>query len=91
MSTNKHTPGPWKTTKESTRNQFVTDTKIRSADDSVVCVLHCNGEANARLIAAAPEMLEALEYIVAWNSGEWSAEKARDMAKSAIAKARGAL
>jgi hypothetical protein len=47
-------------------------------------------EANARLIAAAPDLLAALEYIVAWNPSDWSAEKARDLARAAIAKAKGA-
>jgi len=40
-------------------------------------------EANARLIAAAPELLEALERIVHDNT------KARSIAIAAIAKARG--
>jgi len=51
----------------------------------------CTGEADARLIAAAPELLEALKYIVAWSpdGDKWNAERARDMARAAIAKAEG--
>ena len=91
MSTHKHTPGPWKTTKEVTRNQFVTDTKIRSADDSVVCVLHCNSEANARLIAAAPELLNMLEKML-YEAREGSVcPCTMEHAEKAIAKARGTL
>jgi len=40
------------------------------------------------LFAAAPEMLDALEYITQWTPKNWSAETARDKAKSAIAKAK---
>ena len=70
----------------------MTDTKIRSADDSVVCVLHCNSEANARLISAAPELLEVAEYLAGFEkNADWDGYKAVTMAKSAIAKARGAL
>lgn len=54
---------------------------------------HMPAEANAEFIVRAvnshADMLAALEYIVAWNPKTWSAEKARDMAKAAIAKARG--
>lgn len=41
-------------------------------------------EANARLIAAAPELLEALECLL-----EMGHAKAGDLARAAIAKARG--
>ena len=45
--------------------------------------------ANANLIAAAPDMLAALEYIAAWEPNQWSPEIARDKARAAIAKAKG--
>ena len=41
------------------------------------------------LIAAAPDMLAALEYIINWDRNTWSAATARDMARAAIAKAKG--
>ena len=41
------------------------------------------------LFAAAPSLLAALEYIVGWNPDDWSAEKARDLARKAIAQAKG--
>ena len=43
----------------------------------------------ARLIAAAPDLLAALEYIVGWRPTGWSAETARDMARAALDRARG--
>jgi hypothetical protein len=44
-----------------------------------------NSFANARLIAAAPDLLEALEHVIYWDNGkpEW------EMARAAIAKATG--
>jgi hypothetical protein len=61
MSKLQHTPGPWKYTisKNSGRHQ-ISDAKCGGQ----VCAIWSRGkditEANARLIAAAPDMLEAL-------------------------------
>ena len=53
-------------------------------------------EANARLIASAPflkaqliEAVECLEYIIARNPDNWSAETARNRAKQIIASVKG--
>ena len=45
----------------------------------------------SRLVASAPDLLAALEYIVAWSpdAEKWNAETARDKAAAAIAKAKG--
>lgn len=54
-----YTPGPWRTYRD--KNQRVS--QIMS-NNGRICTIHpsdANGEANARLIAAAPELLEALE------------------------------
>ena len=57
----KHTPGPWNVQRRSTRGQFVRTTHIVSADESHITeVGPCLIEENAKLIAAAPEMLESL-------------------------------
>ena len=46
--------------------------------------------ANARLIAAAPELLEALENLLAVHEGEGGTKyHAGDIARAAIAKAKG--
>lgn len=64
MATTKHTPGPWKSV---TSTEKVLDTVVNEFGDPI-CQLH-NGalnfipdsiEANAALIAAAPDLLEAL-------------------------------
>ena len=92
MSTNKHTPGPWR---------YVGHFGTHCLDSNGRCIAdapHPNGMseeegfANARLIAAAPELLEALEYLAGFEkNADWDGYKAVTMAKSAIAKARGAL
>ena len=85
-----HTAGPWKIetmghTLRITKSEIEYDN-----DDIVVLGVDCGDEeakANARLIASAPDMLEALKYIVAWNPKDWNPEKARGLAMAAIAKA----
>ena len=61
--------------------------------DSVVAILPdekagCTySEERAKLMAAAPQLLAALQYIVAWSPNAWNAETARDLARKAIAAA----
>jgi hypothetical protein len=90
----KHTPGPWAS---------------NSADSFELCVYgNCHriakmagGEinrdiANARLIAAAPELLEALQDFLNWSNSVYYGKdtrrelvRAKDKASAAIAKATG--
>ncbi len=51
----KHTPGPWRHAGRKGGWDGVT-----SADGTDICALEYNNPANARLIAAAPDLLEAL-------------------------------
>ena len=83
MST--HTPGPW---------HVANGCQIRSAKDQIAKAwMMRNGEglANARLIAAAPELLEALEEIVSAADGDGWSQLDADLrkARAAIAKAKG--
>lgn len=58
MENTKHTPGPWKYS-DLTKMVFSLDKS--GMDDKGICNVNENNfEANAKLIAAAPEMLEAL-------------------------------
>lgn len=102
----KHTPGPWAAliTKPKKRKQPSPGTVLVAAGGSLA--IDCTssgdtfeeGEANARLIAAAPEMLEALK-MAAWLihdeiglSGarmDHEDTKTLDAIRSAIAKAEG--
>lgn len=64
-----HTPGPWKISHDSAGNHTVSHTSGGSmsivADLKLwaLCEEHGSIAANARLIAAAPELLESCEYI----------------------------
>ena len=68
MATTKHTPGPWEAV---TSTEKVLDTVINEFGDPI-CQLHNGGfnfkpdniEANAALIAAAPDLLEALKALM---------------------------
>lgn len=80
----KHTPGPWKA--EGPR-VF----KDKPKGYRLVCtVAHCAAEEDdARMIAAAPEMLVALRQIIALSSATANGEVIIATARAAIAKATG--
>ena len=85
-----HTPGPWFTKREGFSTVYV-DARIGGGLlQEVASVGPQEGgiqqqDANARLIAAAPELLEALDSLMYWDNGkpEW------EIARAAIAKATG--
>lgn len=92
-----HTPGPWQYSFEGGTVAFIVEAdgttvaKISTTENSTA---HSALPANARLIAAAPDMLEALEAIVkslADHDDEGMIEHAQQMidARAAIAKAKG--
>lgn len=70
MSAAKHTPGPWLVARHQRSGAHRVTLTPDDANGDICNVLACLGartsaevEANAYLIAAAPELLEALEYI----------------------------
>ena len=87
----KHTPGPWKLTEHDERSARIESrlefiARIEGIDwGSEEC------KANARLIAAAPDLLEALKNLL-WqhdnNAGQLCGMALQD-ARAAIAKAEG--
>ena len=82
----KHTPGPWVI--ESRTNKGAGFSIIaKEAHFSCAGVAHYIGEADARLIAAAPDLLEALKRMRE-KYGEYACEIC-EIADSAIAKATG--
>jgi len=87
-----HTPGPWKVDKElnSFRGQWLIaiDVGDRGRGMAVSETIGGTGDerANARLIAAAPELLEALKEI---ESATVEGGNINGIAKKAIAKATG--
>ena len=92
MSESKHTPGPWTATISQT-SEGGDFWSVYGADDiSIVYItLRKRQElaANARLIAAAPELLEALEGLCAEvDEHELGNPDVLRTARAAIAKAR---
>jgi len=82
----KHTPAPWLVMGNQRNGHF--DFVLPCADDK-------DFQANARLIASSPELLEALEDCyselnqLAFLSGDNLAKLTLDKARAAIAKAKG--
>lgn len=90
-----HTKGPWEVAEPDRNGQAI----VRAEEYEVAtCWHHCLGsiekemEANARLIAAAPELLEALRGIIEIGKRDMSNPKYDgyfESACAAIAKAEG--
>jgi hypothetical protein len=74
---NKHTPGPWSINERA---------QVVAADGGHIAYVECAPViANARLVAAAPELLEALQLIAQTDPG--ALLSMRSIARAAIAKA----
>lgn len=84
----KHTPGPW----EAAKKGYPT-TRIEASTGQIICDVNSihfsgTGEANAKLIAAAPELLEALiEAKKELEYHNWQNTKTYNEIISAIKKA----
>lgn len=81
MKQPKFTPGPWTLFKGAN-----SETCLTSGETHLETLV--SGEANARLIAAAPELLEALNQIV-YGPHAYNDIQMREIARKAIAKATG--
>jgi len=91
----KHTPGPWKTEQSSRTDIYIISQSVEARNKWVATA--CNHEFhpteennkrnqyNARLIAAAPDLLEALRFC----AGTSYIDDAHRVAQQAIAKATG--
>lgn len=104
MSETKHTPGPWMLAEAVTGRHAITNMRrIRSKNEELehgaICEVYgvADGSvahANARLIAAAPELLEALKLMLAGTQKDCGkvcmpGDNAVRSAFAAIAKATG--
>ena len=101
-ATTVHTPGPWHIAKSADGTPAVC-VPVHSREGTAFVVAQLNrprlmgsvtgsADANARLIAAAPELLEALECIVGERMNVTDAMTANEMfekARAAIARAKG--
>ena len=95
-----HTPGPWYAAREATTGRITRVRASHSGGRDEVCIADAAQgagafarlEANARLIAAAPELLEACQTLATLlDTDDWFAtgRLAVEQARAAIAKATG--
>ncbi|OOE15148.1 hypothetical protein BSR09_00660 [Stutzerimonas degradans] len=91
---NGHTPGPWRAVQASNSGQVHILAEVNGYDRAISMDIwnDCDEqEANVRLIAAAPDLLEALEHCVDSLGSEFALpSECIQQARAAIAKARGA-
>lgn len=95
----KHTPGPWTVTRVS-KSTILKDIYISASPERIarVCVPStaqsiAEYEANARLLALAPEMLDALDAALEWAAPMGEAPRSSrpewyDIARALVAKAQ---
>ena len=85
MNTTNHTPGPWKHDE---------NWGLIKYGKTEICALHSGNKANANLIASAPDLLEALrfllaDYIAIQGERLTGSSVPLEMARAAILKAEG--
>lgn len=91
-----HTTGPWQRAEVSHNDKMVLvgsnfDASVEETKNGGMWVAQCIGpdrDANAKLVAASPLMLEALEGAAEWLSGWASAEPYLSKIRAAIAAAK---
>lgn len=99
--TNNHTPGPWSYHKwgKGSGTRFGIETadhrhgiaSVAPNENASTLLSMSEHEANARLIAAAPELLAALQKIFAWVDADCDPSiQSFDIARQAMNKAIGA-
>lgn len=85
-----HTPGPWSPDIE---RREVTNPGAVLRDLRIIAEIHADDAegSNTRLIAAAPELLKALQDIEmeTRSGGQWTPAEINEVARAAIAKAEG--
>jgi len=97
MNAAQHTPVPW-FTDEKDHDEPYQNIKVKAGNHHTVCTVWIDDapvrefnswqRANARLIAAAPDLLEALTALTAnLDEGDFISTTRIDAAKAAIAKA----
>ena len=93
MNEPKFTPGPWLFSSYKSGNSVIV---IDGKEFDVATVNYPNRDANAHLIAAAPELYEALEHIEEYWNRDQNISAMSDalwhiieVAQAALAKARG--
>lgn len=100
MAKEKFTPGPWYLDTEDLENQTIAAVKTPKDGGDIICEMPAAYEfsmkrwpANARLIAAAPEMYEVLEMVYRefydTDNNTWFEINVLKQVQQTLAKARG--
>lgn len=97
MKETKHTPGPWKAHHGKGQMMIVQDAKSNSGIANLIAFTGggiAEDDANARLIAAAPDLLEALDFCRKFfnmqaEKGNPVASQLTNIVNKALAKAQG--
>ena len=91
MTQVKHTPGPWVAEDYAGAGSVPWYVVPHDHKGTIAALTGLDAEANARLIAAAPDMLEALQALVSANNSTdgMAMRKAWGKADAAIARATG--
>ena len=88
-----HTAGPWELCNKGDYGDFDGNSRVILGDDRRLAVVHVSDDetdANARLIAAAPDLLEACkDALDALYHAEDTMEPLRESLRAAISKAEG--
>lgn len=94
----KYTPGPWRISESDTFEPCIANVNVgRPKESTTVAILAegmfkafpVEGDANARLIAAVPEMYEALKAMISFYESENDDNSVIWNARQVIAKAEG--
>ena len=95
----KHTPGPWKFVHETDHSAYETDDVVKAGVFYIASIHRMIGvseddnqtSANGNLIAAAPDLLTALEESIEYSPYKGESEETPFLrrARAAIAKAKG--
>ena len=86
----KHTPGPWEAVQDDSGEWAIWHSYGDKGQFCTFNVIGINDEADARLIAAAPEMLELVQYALAvTKEGLPLGKQWKERTREAIAKAKG--
>ena len=90
MKTTQHTPGPWRIAPDM---HGICNSPVAGVIDATGCAIaNCgsSGNANARLIAAAPDLLQfARDFLAMWTAAGPTDSPMEAQARAAIAKATG--